>query len=107
MYYLFSPEGILNRHESEGDVKDTLRNDLAKATDLNISAIEKCFKFNKQIDIKVLSDLQIKTLGWTNIEEAIKTGISHRGKTIAITSCYYHAQLSFLFSIQYKWKHNT
>lgn len=93
MYYLFSPEGVLNRHESEGDVTDTLRNDLAKATDLNISAIEKCFKFNKQIDIKVLSDLQIKTLGWTNIEESIKTGISHRSKTIAITSCYYHAQL--------------
>lgn len=95
MYYLFSPEGVLNRHESEGDVTDTLRNDLAKATDLNISAIEKCFKFNKQIDIKVLSDLQIKTLGWTNIEEAIKTGIYriNRSKTIAITSCYYHTQL--------------
>lgn len=72
-------EGVLNRHESEGDVTDTLRNDLAKATDLNISAIEKCFKFNKQIDIKVLSDLQIKTLGWTNIEEAIKTAMENQG----------------------------
>lgn len=57
MYYFFLFEGILNCYEFEGDVKDIFRNDLVKVMDLNIFVIEKCFKFNKQIDIKVLFDL--------------------------------------------------
>lgn len=77
----FAPEGVLNRHESDGGSTDTLRSDLAKAMSTYDDQSD-CF-FNKQIDIKVLSDLQIQTLGWTNIEEAIDTGILLRTKTIA------------------------
>jgi hypothetical protein len=71
-----SPVGILCLNKDTGvNNLDTLRKDITEILmSTNESEVVSCFQFNKYVYIEVKNDLQIETEGWTNIEEAIKTG---------------------------------
>ena len=72
-----SVTGVLSRHTApEKMAVDWLRKDITEAmATTNESSVLPCFQFNKFVDIEVKDDLQIQTLGWTNIEEAFDTGM--------------------------------
>ena len=75
-----SETGVLSRHTAPDKMAvDWLRKDITEAmATTNESSVLPCFQFNKFVDIEVKDDLQIQTLGWTNIEEAFDTGMDQQ-----------------------------
>ncbi|XP_062610327.1 glutamate receptor ionotropic, kainate 3-like [Saccostrea cucullata] len=78
--------GILFR-DTETRLTHTLRKDVAQMImSAPESEVKDCI-FNKYVDINVKDDLQIQTLGWTNIQEGIKTAVENEadeGKSLSV-----------------------